>query len=59
MDFKYLHIEYAAPANLSDTITVDYQLRQHSFVPKWINCVLRAQQQYPIDDPANYNGESF
>jgi len=56
MDFKYLHIEYAAPANLSDTITVDYQLRQHSFVPKWINCVLRAQQQYPIDDPARFYG---
>lgn len=56
MDFKYLHIEYAAPTNLSDTVTIDYQLRQHSFVPKWIDCVLRAQQQYPIDDPARFYG---
>lgn len=56
MDFKYLHIEYAAPANLSDTFTVDYQLRPHAFVPKWIDCVLRAQQQYSIDDPARFYG---
>lgn len=56
MDFKYLHIEYAAPANLSDSITVDYQLRSHAFVPKWIDCVLRAQQQYTIDDPARFYG---
>ena len=56
MDFKYLHIEYAVPTNLSDSITVDYQLRSHAFVPKWIDCVLRAQQQYTIDDPARFYG---
>lgn len=56
MNFDYLHIEYAAPADNNDTVTVDYRLRSHSFVPKWINCVLRAQQQYPIDDPARFYG---
>ena len=56
MNFDYLHIEYAAPANHNDTVTVDYRLRSHPFVAKWIECVLRAQQQYPIDDPARFYG---
>jgi hypothetical protein len=56
MNFNYLHIEYAAPADLDDTVTVDYRLRSHPFVAKWIKCVLRAQQQYSIDDPARFYG---
>jgi hypothetical protein len=56
MTFKYLHIEYAAPANLDDAITINYRLRTHPFVTKWIDCVLRAQQHYNIDDPARFYG---
>jgi hypothetical protein len=56
MNFKYLHIEYAAPSDHADTLVVDYRLRTHPVVDKWVDCVLRAQQQYPIDDPARFYG---
>lgn len=53
---KYLHIEYANPANLSDSITLDYQLLENPMVERWVNKVLEAQLQYPIDDPGRFYG---
>lgn len=56
MNFNYLHIEYAAPNDHDNTVVVDYRLRKHAVVDKWVDCVLRAQQQYEIDDPARFYG---
>lgn len=56
MTFNYLHIEYANPSDLSDTIVIDYRLRKNTVVPKWIERVLLAQEQYPIDHPNRFYG---
>ena len=53
---KYLHIEYANPANTSDSITLDYRLLDNPVVGRWVNKVLEAQTQYPIDDPKRFYG---
>lgn len=51
-----LAIEYADPRNLSDSLTLEYTLRQNSIVPKWLNKLALAQAQYPIDDPGRFYG---
>jgi hypothetical protein len=56
MTFEYLQIEYASPDNHDDLIVVNYRLRQHPVVGKWIDCLLRAQQQYQIDEPDRFYG---
>lgn len=53
---EYLCIEYADPTNLKDTFIVDYKLRNNSVVPRWIERVLTAQQNYSIDDPSRFYG---
>ena len=53
---NYLHIEYANPRDLADSITIRYQLKQHSVVERWVERVLLAQQQYTIDDPKRFYG---
>ena len=53
---KLLHIEYANPSNLSDSVTIDYRLCDNPIVAKWVNKVFEAQKQYPIDDPARFYG---
>ena len=54
--FTKLHIEYADPADLHDSIIVQYRLRQTSISQQWVNKVLTAQQQYQIDDPKRFYG---
>lgn len=51
-----LRIEYANPADLSDFIAVDYQLRSTSIVERWLEKVARAQEFYTIDDPGRFYG---
>ena len=53
---KYLNIEYADPANLDDSITVKFKLRENSLVPLWVERVLTAQKDYAIDDPGRFYG---
>lgn len=53
---KYLCVEYADPTDLSNSIVLRYRLRDNPVVPRWVNKVLLAQQQYPIDDPARFYG---
>lgn len=47
---KYLLIEY------NNNFTLKYRLRDNAFVPRWIERVLKAQEQYPIDDPERFYG---
>ena len=47
---KYLLIEY------NNTFTLKYRLRNNAFVPRWVERVLKAQEQYPIDDPERFYG---
>jgi hypothetical protein len=54
--FTKLHIEYADPADLNDSIMVQYRLRQTSIAERWVRKVLLAQQQYSIDDPHRFYG---
>jgi len=51
-----LRIEYANPLDLSDSVSVDYQLRSTSVIDRWHQKVLLAQQQYQIDDPKRFYG---
>jgi hypothetical protein len=51
-----LAIEYADPSNLSDTVTLQYKLRDHAVTKKWIERLLLAQQQYSIDAPNRFYG---
>ena len=53
---RILAIEYADPYNLSDTLTLEYRLRQNPIVPKWLNKLAQAQAQYPLDDPGRFYG---
>lgn len=53
---KLLHIEYANPDNLEDSVVLDYRLKDNPIVPKWINCVLAAQEKYSIDAPNRFYG---
>jgi hypothetical protein len=54
--FTKLHIEYADPADLHDSIMVPYRIRLTSVAQRWVNKVLAAQQQYQIDDPKRFYG---
>jgi hypothetical protein len=47
---KYLLIEY------NNNFTLKYRLRDNAFVPRWVERVLKAQAQYPIDDPERFYG---
>lgn len=53
---NYLHIEYANPRDLADSITIRFQLKQHSVAQRWVRQVLLAQQKYTIDDPERFYG---
>jgi len=50
---KSLLIEYANP---TDSITLEFALRDNPVVERWIERVCTAQAQYPIDDPARFYG---
>lgn len=54
--YTTLVIEYADPNNLDDSIKVNFKLRDHSFLHRWIERVETAQQQYSIDDPGRFYG---
>jgi hypothetical protein len=51
-----LAIEYANPADLSDSVTLHFKLRNHAVTKKWIERLLLAQTQYPIDAPDRFYG---
>jgi len=53
---EYLLIEYADPAGVLDPITLRYRLRNNPIVPRWVERVQLAQQQYGIDDPRRFYG---
>jgi hypothetical protein len=50
---KSLLIEYA---NSTDSITLEFALRDNPVVERWIERVNTAQASYPIDDPARFYG---
>lgn len=52
----HLCIEYADPANHSDSITVRYRLRDNSMVPLWVNRMNKAFRESLIDDPYRFSG---
>lgn len=54
--YKNLLIEYASPTNLDDALTLEFRLRDHSFIHRWIERVQTAQSLYPIDDPTRFYG---
>ena len=54
--YKKLLIDYADPADLDNSITLEFQLRNNPIVARWIERVETAQAQYPIDDPARFYG---
>jgi hypothetical protein len=54
--FTKLHIEYADPADLHDSVIVLYRIRSTAIAQRWVQKVLTAQQQYPIDDPTRFYG---
>ena len=54
--YKYLCIEYADPDNPIDSMPVRFRLRNNSVVPKWTDKIIKAQRQYPIDDPQRFYG---
>jgi hypothetical protein len=54
--YKKLLIEYADPADLDDSITLEFRLRNNPIVARWVERVETAQAQYPIDDPARFYG---
>ena len=56
MMFKNLYIAYSNPTDPSDTFTLEYRLRDNSFVPKWCQQIRRAQSKYSIDDPGRFYG---
>ena len=56
LNFKKLHVIYANPRDHSDQIIVDYRLRDTPIAIKWVERVLAAQPQYPIDDPGRFYG---
>lgn len=53
---QYLTIEYADPWDQLDSVTLRYKLRNNPIVPKWIERMKLAQQQYEIDDPSRFYG---
>lgn len=50
---KSLLIEYANP---TDSITLEFALRDNPVVERWVERVCTAQARYPIDDPARFYG---
>lgn len=54
--FKSLLIEYASPVDLSDSVVLEYRLRDHSMVPRWVDTVIEAKNQYSIDEPKRFYG---
>lgn len=56
MNPKYLVIEYANPNDLADTLHVKFLLQNNAFTPLWVNAVIDAKQNYPIDDPTRFYG---
>jgi hypothetical protein len=54
--FTKLHIEYANPADLHDSIILQYRIRPTVIAQRWVSKVLLAKQQYPIDDPKRFYG---
>ena len=57
LDIKYAIVRLSKKSNHLDTFDLKFKLLDNSFVPKWIDCILLAQQlQYPISEPwAFYN----
>lgn len=55
-DFNHLVIKYCNPQDQLDEVHLNFQLRNHPVVAKWIDRVLTAQQHYPIDDPGRFYG---
>jgi hypothetical protein len=51
-----LAIEYANPADRSNSVTLHFKLRNHAVTKKWIERLLLAQAQYPIDAPDRFYG---
>lgn len=56
LNLSHLLITYADPRNHADAITVPFRLLDHSVTYRWIQKVLQAQIQYPIDDPSRFYG---
>jgi hypothetical protein len=55
-DVNRLLIKYCDPHNHTDIVTLEYKLRDHPVVTKWVDRVMLAQQLYDIDDPDRFYG---
>lgn len=49
-------MEYANPNNLTDSVSIQFRLRDHTVVSKWTNKIIEAQKHYTIDDPERFYG---
>lgn len=56
MKYSNLEITYANPLDLTDTITLKYQLRGTPLVERWTDILAGAIQNYTVDDPARFYG---
>lgn len=56
MNPSTMHIEYANPNLLTDTITVDYNLETHNVARKWAASAVLANKKYSIDEPERFYG---
>ena len=54
--FTKLHIEYASPDDLHNSVILQYRIRPTAIAQRWVSKVLLAKQQYPIDDPERFYG---
>ena len=56
MQYSHILIEYANPLDLSDSIKLQYKLREHAVTKKWVSKLIHAQTQYNIDAPDRFYG---
>jgi hypothetical protein len=54
--YKELHIEYANPNNILDTVTLKFKLTNYDITQRWANKVKYSIENYQIDDPTRFYG---
>lgn len=56
MQYSKLLIEYANPIDLTDSVILQYKLREHTVVERWANKIIIANKKYSIDAPDRFGG---
>jgi len=54
--YKELHIEYANPNNILDTVILKFKLTNFNITQRWAQKVIYSIQNYEIDDPVRFYG---